>query len=232
MALLSCLTIESASTVSRVDLLPNSEETFDFMDLDDNNEVSLFEFGKAFLDHTKRSHAQITEHGLIDVSDERANGMLRRTLATQRKAIKEVFDARNANGDSVLDLEESLGPSRAAEIFTEFIGATFETMDASSDKVISLDEYSSAMKQRLDFRFAEIKKIESEVNRQEASALMDLRLTRQFKKLDSNKDGHLSQSEVEEVKNRPVISNPHPPNAVQNFIENQTKKANSTEPED
>lgn len=50
-ALLSCLTVESHSTLSRVDLLPNSEETFDLMDLDDNNEVSRDEFAKPFVEH-------------------------------------------------------------------------------------------------------------------------------------------------------------------------------------
>lgn len=59
----------------------------------------------------------IAELGLRSVTDEDANKKLRRSLATQRKALERVLDGRDGNGDSVLDLEEFLGPSREAEIF-------------------------------------------------------------------------------------------------------------------
>lgn len=78
-------------------------------------------------------------------------------------------------------------------------------MDDNGDEVICLEEFLSAMKLRLNSRIAQFEKLETEVKRREATALMDLRLTRQFRRVDLNKDEHLTQSEVEDWKSGPVV---------------------------
>lgn len=195
----------------------NQEDIFPEIDQDRDGTLSYEEFEK----ETDRQYAlrfssktnQVTDSPFDEGVDEdvvlsklEAIKISSRDLAQEKKRIEKQFESTDMNGDFVLTVDEFMSWQRYSEIHSELKDVSFETMDTDNDDSISLNEFHTEMKTRLHERVAANEKIESETERREAHSAMEQRLIKSFKNLDSNDDGYVTQTEMDEYQNLVIVT--------------------------
>lgn len=172
-----------ATTGLTVDIRQVSEESFNTLDHDSNNEISRSEFTKAFLDLEKSEIAESAED-------------MKRQMAAMATGLKQRYARMDTNGDGSLSQDEFVSASANREDSERSTQATtFSKLDEDQDGAMSFEEYGSAMKRRLSARAASTGNMKSKVRFDDYAVKLSQRIDRRFNYMDENQDSVLTREE-------------------------------------